>query len=254
MNEQRDPGREHEGEAVGKRIRTGTAIAVLVALGYLAVPASPAAAAARPAPGIHANSANPDFAGYGAQGGFKTASANFVVPHIGCPKTGNYQVIPLVALGGSTGGSAAGVDARCVAGTAHYPALFIVNNADTFVPMKISGGDKMFALVKVSTTGTVVTLKDLTHPASKTFTGPGTSITVALIGDSNCVQGKMGCPLEQVPAFTTNAFSNVLLNGANLSQFAPTAFDMVSSGGVLQVQTSPLATNGKGFTESFKHH
>ena len=198
------------------------------------------------------NSTNTGFAGYvAAPTGISAASAKFVLPTITCPNsTGNYGVAPGVFLSGTSVFTGGGVEAACSAGVVSYTVAIILNGTET---KSFAGtpGDTYSVSVSETTTASKVTVKDVTHVASKTSTGAGGAVTQTQLGDDsidfNGVQGG-------VPTFTSNAFKAGKIDAGTVGAASPTAFNMVNSSNVVLILTGALNTTGNGWKETFKHN
>lgn len=99
---------------------------------------------------------------------------------------------------------------------------------------------------KVTTSGTIVTVKNVTRGVTKTKTGAGASANAPYMGDS-------GSASLSVPAFGTITFTSCKIDGATLKSKSPTEYQRESSSGVLQISTGALAATGTKFATHFKH-
>jgi hypothetical protein len=209
-----------------------------------------AAVPARLAPAAPANGGRSNFAGYQASPGhLNSASTAFTVPVLSCPRRGVVGITPEVQLANSSKFSGGGVFAVCQGGGSQYFAFAVIKNSQTNLSMPIRSGDQMTVSASETSSGTSVTVTDLTHRASKTTTGPGGAVTSTAIGDGGVLSNGV---LVGVPPFGKLAFSQCYVNGASLGSTAPTAFDRVK-GTTLQIKTAPLNALGNKFTTTFKH-
>lgn len=198
---------------------------------------------------IASNSSSTSFAGYvSSPAGVSKVSADFTVPKITCGAS-NQGIGPAIFLAGTSVFSGVGAEAVCSSGSASYTVAIVINNTESHV-LSISGGDRVKASLSETASKTSVSFKDLTTGVSKSATGSGGSVTEALLGDDAVVIGGSQVP---VPTFKKTAFSACLVGAVALGSTSPVAYNMKTSGGILQVRTSAL-TGGNAFKETFKHN
>jgi Peptidase A4 family len=198
---------------------------------------------------IPTNSSSTAFAGYVTRpAGLSKVSGVFTIPKVTCGAS-DQGIAPGIFLAGTSVFSGVGTLAVCHSGVASYTVAIIINNIESHV-LSISGGDKVKGSVTETASKTSVSFKDLTTGASKSATGSGGGVTEALLIDDSVLVNHVQVP---VPTFRTNAFTSCLVGTAALGSTSPVAYNMKTSGGVLQVVTSAL-TGGNAFIETFKHH
>jgi hypothetical protein len=226
-------------------------IGAMATIGFLSAPGlvGRAAGSSVTLAQIPGNSSSTSFAGYVTRpAGLSKVSAVFVIPRVTCGAS-DQGVAPGIFLAGTTAFSGVATLAVCHSGAASYTVAIIINNVESHV-LTISGGDKVKGSVSETASRTSVSFKDVTTGVSKAATGSGGAVTEALLGDDSVLVNSVQVP---VPTFRTNAFTSCLVGTAALGSTSPVAFNMKTSGGVLQIVTSAL-TGGNAFTETFKHH
>jgi hypothetical protein len=198
---------------------------------------------------IASNSSSHTFAGYiTAPAGVSKVSAVFTIPTVTCGSS-NQGIAPGLFLAGTSAFSGVATLAACQGGHASYTVAIIINSVESHV-LSIAGGNKVKGSVSVTASKTSVSFKDLTTGVSKSATGAGGAVSEALLGDDGVDFNHVQVP---VPTFKTNAFTSCLVGTAALGSTSPIAYNMTTTGGVLQVLTSAL-TGGNAFIETFKHH
>jgi hypothetical protein len=228
-------------------LRTSAAVGVAALVGSVFGAITPAGATPN-------NSTSVGFAGYSATltTHVHSASTAFTLSTLNCPPSGSRGVLLLVQIFNSKSHTAAvgGVLLGCQSGAAFYQPVVFINGAETTPTMTLTAGDQMTVSVSQTPSGASVVLSDVTHPASVTTTGPGGRDRVVNIGDA--AVGFQGQPAG-VPRFHKVIFSRDKVNHAAIGSLAPTAFDMVSSGGTTQITTSALNPGGTSFTTTWVH-
>jgi hypothetical protein len=237
-----------------------TACAALAGTGLLAVPA----ASARTSPRAISSGdqyAGDNWAGYALTGpdfAFTSVSGSWTQPAIQCDADlDGYFVRFMAGLDGYNSSSVEqiGTEAYCLdSGTAGYqgfaemPGIY-VEFGDTVEP-----GDQMTASVTFSDPGTggyTLVLRDATQNWTHTYTraDPGLfrSSAEVIVQDPTA-----GSALDPLAEFGTVNFLTASVDGTSLGVQHPTQIIMNSSGGVEEVTTSPISSNG-AFSSTFEH-
>lgn len=216
-----------------------------------------AVALGAPALAMAATRASKQFAGYALNGGVGTSTvvqSTIVVPKLKCGS--GYQGITADAGTGAevntkSESSSAGVVLACQKGVPYYFPAINLNSATThnYPAIEFHPGDKVVLRVSENTDSTAVSVKDTTLHKGKVLTGGGaTKVGYPWVGDEAQLTSSGPAP---VPNFGTVTYSNATVNGGSLASF--TRFNRVSSGGILQIKTGPLAGNGESFSTVYKH-
>jgi hypothetical protein len=238
---------------------TGAA-AGAVSLLFLAVPAQAAASAAA---GVPATGVNPVagvgpaivnstyFAGYEAKvatGSATTSTARFKVPKLKCTSaTRAITAVAGVEVKDYATFSSAALAVECFNdAVVYFPELAINGTQYNYQSSPAYAGNVIELSTKVTTSGTTVTVKDMTRGVTKTKTGAGASANAPYIGDS-------GAASIAVPTFGTITYSGCRIDGATLKSKSPTEYQRESSSGVLQISAGSLAATGTKFATHFKH-
>ena len=238
---------------------------VITAIGAasLLLLALPAQAAVATAAGVPATGVNPlvgagpaivnstFFAGYEAKvttGSATTSTARFKVPKLTCTSaTRAITAVAGVEVKDYATFSSAALAVECFNGAAvYFPELTIKGTQYNYQTSPAYAGNVIDLSTKVTTSGTTVTVKDVTRGVTKTKTGAGASANAPYIGDS-------GAASIAVPAFGTITFARCRADGATLKSKSPTEYQRESSGGVLQISTDALSATGTKFATHFKH-
>jgi hypothetical protein len=224
---------------------------------FLGVPAQAAvagapASGAPPEAGAGAAILNSTFfAGYEAKvtaGSATTSTARFTVPKLTCTSATRY-ILPVAGVEVNDGATASGaaLALECFDGAAvDYPVL-LVNGTDSDYPTSPAYAGNVIELsTTVTTTGTTVTVKDVTRGVTKTKKGAGASAIGPYIGDS-------GSASVAVPPFGTVTFTSCKIDGDTLASKHPTEYQRETSSGVLQISTGALSASGTTFSTHFEH-
>jgi hypothetical protein len=257
--------------------RTRTIITCAAAAAGLAASiATPALAAARPAPGTVAGSggalrlAHHDhmigrvtagasstrtFAGYQTAvpvGSATTSVASFTVPALSCP-TAERGIAPDTGIAvGSKGVSVALVVIGCVNGKAvYFPGLVVNGTGKDYPKSPFAVGDVIDLTVKVSTNRTRVQVEDVTTGVTRKIIGAGARARVAWIGVDPTVNNAR--KLLHVPDFGKLTFKNCLVDGKALAGWHPHAYQRVNSRGTVQISVGGFWPGGTAFTTHYRH-
>lgn len=199
---------------------------------------------------------NPTFAGYQAnvaRGSATSSAAQYKVPKLSCTSAAR-AITPVagVAVNNFATYSAAFVFVGCRSGKAVYFPSLVINGTETdYTTTRLSAGDVIKVFTKVTTTGTMVKVTDVTKAVTKKRTGPGASANAAYAGDSDWVTSTH--TLLGVPNFGTLTFTHCLIDGTALAGRNPTKYQRVNSSNVLQIATGALSSTGTSFPTQFKH-
>jgi len=198
---------------------------------------------------------SPAFAGYQATvaaGSATSTAAQYKVPALSC--TSAYRAITPVAgveVNSFATYSSAFLFAGCHNGTAvYFPALVINGNETNYTTTPLSAGDVIKVSAKVTTTGTTVTVTDVTKGVTKQLTGAGASSSAGYVGDSDWVSNGT---LLGVPNFGTLTFTHCLIDGTALASWNPAEYERVNSSNIVQIATGALSSTGTAFPTHYKH-
>lgn len=233
------------------RRRAAAVVVGLTTLAFFGVAVPNALAFYRGPPPYGDGAAGSD-AGYRAEpsGGISSASADFTVPIITCPSSSSFGVWPGLFVGNPRLAYGGGVQATCSSGSPVYEADLFIGTSGNIDAFSVAGGDKMSveATITTSTGAVTITIEDLTHPASKSSSCLSSCETIieAWLGDFHVTS------VAAVPTFTSNAFTDALVNGDKLGSLTPKKFSL-SYGGVVQVAPSAISKT-ENFTSTFKHN
>jgi hypothetical protein len=228
----------------------------LLALGMPVASAQP-----RPDGGVSLSSSTPSSpgqAGYFVQNPPASASASdrFRAPKLACTSTRSGVGIGslVITSSGSTSlVTGASLYAQCISGVAHYRAVVEVNGVlkeATFTPAR---GDVITASVTQTASSATAVLRDETKRQSVSSSARrGAQTTFVIDGVDTLLSNATGLQLP-IPNFGSEHFTNGLEDGATIKAAGGFAVDMQTSGGVLQIQTGPLSTTGKAWSETFVH-
>lgn len=211
-----------------------------------------AAGAAEPAVGLaSANGTSTAQAGYilTTPPASSSVKATFSVPTLTCTSTNSGIAIGAFVFS-STQLYAAAVFAECTSGTASYTGVLQAakkTEATTFTP---APGDVIKVSASLSASSSTVTLKDISQSQSATLTKTGGTPADTMAGMDALSTSKSQLP---VPDFGTVSFSKGKIDGETVAASGAQAFNMETSGGVLQIKTSALDSTGRSWTETFKH-
>jgi hypothetical protein len=233
------------------------AAGMAVPLLFLAVPAQ-AAVAGAPAGGVHqgvrAGAAivnSTYFAGYEAAvtaGSATTSTAHLTVPKLKC--TSAYRgisVVAGVAVNKYATYSSAALAVECFDDAAvYFPELDINGTQYAYQGSPAYAGNAIELSTTVTTTGTTVTVKDVTRGFTKMKKGAGASSSAAYIADS-------GSASVHVPSFGTITYTSCKVDGDTLASKKPTEYQRATSSGVLQISTTALSSAGTEFSTHFEH-
>ncbi len=111
----------------------------------------------------------------------------------------------------------------------------------------------MIASLAYTSTATVATLKDVTQGTKTQFVGAArTTDDVVFVGDVG-PDWFVGGVVTKVPQFTSVTFSQVQVNGEYLVDGPfPTQYNL-KTGAFVQITTSPILSDGKSFSTTFRH-
>jgi hypothetical protein len=106
--------------------------------------------------------------------------------------------------------------------------------------------------VDLSGTSTKVTVMfaDTTKHFSKILSGAG-AVGAKVFEGMSAVNS--GGTLFPIPAFSKVTFASAKIDGKTPAAVHAVATDMKTTGGTLQIATSPLSATGNSWTETFKH-
>ena len=258
--------------AMAARRRPGHLLAVLGALALGAATVVPAVATARgaislriarPAGKFHisstTNPANQAFAGYRVgQTGATSVVAQFRRPALTCTNADTGIGPGAFTLSGPSDHqqfSFAGIIMGCTGGTIDpsHEAL-VVNGAETDYGKPVYLGDQLMVQLTINAKATVAQVSDLTrgHAFVISATGRGEPARLELVGEYAVQDVSSGAQL-QVPNFGTLNFSSASVGGSPIGSESPVAYDMETSGKVVQISTGALTATNDGFPSVFKH-
>ena len=233
------------------RLATIGAAAAIIGLW---LPVSSATAAVGGARFASNNTDNTGVAGYvlAPAGASASGKAKFTVPTIkGCTSTDSgVAFASLIFTKKSVTG--AGVFAECSSGSPVYAAVLVVNGTSTVASFTPAPGDVIKVKTAETATTSTVKLTDVTQAMTAKDSGTGGKKLVVLDGIDALVDSSTGDQLP-VPKFGTATYSGGEIDGATVAASGATAYDMETSGGVLQIQTGALNGSGNGWTETFIH-
>lgn len=202
------------------------------------------------------------FAGYaaGAPTGTAVTSAfaGFKVPTVTCGATESSGVLPMVEIFNSKGASyaAGGVYVVCDNGKLVYGSYIAINGFSPSLSFTAAAGDKITVAVKQTSGGATVTVRDLSHGKSQTYTLLGSSFggsdDTSNIGDSAVTLNGVNVPN---PQFGAISFSRVWTNGVAIGTLPNTVYDeaAAATGGTVEIVSSKLSTAGNWFRTSQMH-
>jgi hypothetical protein len=234
----------------------GLAGAALSLAGFvLPMTAASAAPTSALSPARFANSTTTGQAGYFVLKPPKSSSATdtFKVPTVtGCTSTAK-AIAPGAYIFTATTVTGAEVVVGCSSGAPVYFGELTVNGAGTATVFTPKPGDTIVATVSVSATASKATLKDVTQAKSKTISAAVGGVPAdVLVGMDSLVNSSN--VQYHVPKFSTVTFTAAKEDGKTPKLANAVAYNMQTSGGVLQILTSALKTTAlNSFTETFKH-
>ena len=222
---------------------------VLIPAGVLlALCSVPGLAAATPLDPASSPAEGGYFLSTGASG---QASSTFDVPSLNCGTVNSGVALASAVFGPSSVlSAAAAIDAKCTNGVAVYNGVVLAGTTRALAGFTPAPGDTIVASVTSTPTGTTATLSDVTQNITTAITGsaaPNVSDFVGIALSENAV--------SRLPAadFGKVRFSNVSMDGADLTGTSAQVTDLVSTSGVLQASTSVLNAHGSSWTETFVH-
>jgi hypothetical protein len=202
-------------------------------------------------------SKNVNFAGYQLNGGGQLASFNltarFTVPKLTC-RSATTGIAPFIYVGNTQVGTFVG----CAGGKSHYfPFIELNGHRTNYTSVAFKPGDTVALHLVDGPKSASVSVTDITRKITKKKAGAGQKgLGFPGIGDGSWIVN--GHELG-VPDFGTLGFDRCTQDGRPLgsggSPSAPAVirYDRVNSHGVLQIQTSALASNLEKFHTVFKN-
>jgi hypothetical protein len=213
----------------------------------LGVVASPGTAWATPLSTPHATKY--PFAGYITSPMAVTSSAATVtVPTVACGKKLS-AITAAATVYDSTGSefSSAEVYIGCSSKKERLAAYAEIDNAFTVPTVTINPGDTVELLVTCGSLGISVSIDDeTTNSIGTAASTKAESCTQAEAGDDGVTKGH-GSALVALPPFGTIDYTGVMVNGAAIGSFSPTA-TTYSEGKKNVITTGPLTAGGTAFT------
>lgn len=190
-------------------------------------------------------------AGYGSDTTFPSLNltTTFVVPKVKCGHKTRELGVGITTL--SPGGpQAVLLVTGCQGGTSIYVPV-VATSATRKRGRAAHPGDKVVLHEKANSTSEALSFVDKTHPkaTTKLTTTGDTSFSPAIADYKNTSNGS-GYP---IPNFGKITFTNTKLNGQPFGTTPLTRFEMVNSSTVIQIATSPFASNNESFKTTFKH-
>ena len=239
----------------GIRVKWNSRLVGVVGLAGAVTMMLSAPAAAAPAV-VHSK----DFAGYKATSstGITGFTGTLNLPSVTCPATGSPSLEPQIFLSGD---SLYSIDFSEFLGCSNGSPSLIAAEAD-FCPnagsscspiggVEPAPGDSLQFAMSENTKTSTTTLK-LTDSTKKQTASASVH---ALLSETGIQAGTSFCcgtgNITPIPSFTPIKFGNLKFNGAILSSFSSTSYEMYD-GTTLQAATSSISSTGT-FTNTFKH-
>jgi hypothetical protein len=196
------------------------------------------------------------YAGYQAvvtTGSATTVTATFTVPALSCipPDLGFYAgAVEWVNRNLLTTGAFVAI--KCESGKAVYFPSLAINGVDTnYRTSPFAAGDVINLSVNVTTSGSTVTVTDVTKNVTKTLTGAGARPRQTFIGDIAWLTLKGA--LLGVPNFGKLKYLNCLIDGTALQTWNPQQYQRVNRKGIVQIATGPFSPAPAAFATYYKH-
>jgi hypothetical protein len=223
----------------------------ITALGVVALIGLPSVVATAAAP---TNASSSSYAGYlltydvSAQA---DVGGDFVVPELTCSSDEQGLFIGAVVYT-AEGMSESGIETTCAGGTASYDAAIYFNGFSAVSDASVPVGADVFVHVIEEVGGTHIVFQ-VHGKGGWTLIGTrssGFAPTSALAGVTGVDSDGVQLP---IPQFAKIHFGPVKEDQTTPAAAGAVAVNMSTSGGVLQVKTGPLNSNGNRWTETFKH-
>jgi hypothetical protein len=201
-------------------------------------------------------------AGYSATSstGITSFTGSLNVPTITCPATGSPFMSASVNLAGASSGPIVfTLDADCSSGSLFllYAAAFFCLSStggicEPEAQVNAAAGDVLNFSLREDTKTSTSTV-EVINPTEKQSSSASahTLLSEPSITAQTFIGGSKPGNVTPIPSFTPIKFSDLKFNGAILSSFSPTKFEMYD-GTTLQVATSSISSAGT-FTNTFKH-
>lgn len=197
----------------------------------------------------------PSFAGYAFDASKITSvTARFTVPKVTCraASSGIGPGLFIVTTHGQLTG--VGVVVACVHAAPRYTLVSVVDSRQKASPLVVRSGDVLVAQLRLSTTLSVITVRDLRTNIVGRRAGPGGRSDYVSIGSAGILNAKnlrLG-----VDPFTTITFSTVLVQGRALGRWHPVAVERYrgpASRPIIQIRPGRIVRGGEAFTLNFVH-
>jgi hypothetical protein len=200
--------------------------------------ATPAGASTGTAPFIHL------FGGYIANpSGVDSVSGDVTVPTITCTSPKPQDLNANIGLMGSSTEAQGGVLSQCLHGSPLYTASGTAGLVTFHMP--VNPGDVVAVTANQSTRGTTVTETDLTTSLSASAQAPGAVPTRAQLGNF------FNRRSVSIPTFSTEGFSNAMVDGAALGSTNPTEENLRGKHRKVLISAGSLTSGGTAFTMTF---
>jgi hypothetical protein len=190
-------------------------------------------------------------AGYQATliSGNQSVSANFIVPTVSCPATGNRGLVLSVALAQAdeTPTSEGALFVSCQQGMRQITPVAFAGQSSCSGTDPVDPADHMSVSVVRTGSDVLVTLTNSTKPWQETCNGIANTI------DTRASIGVQDLNLEPLAKFSQFRYTGVRVSGATLGSRPHTRYTKTGPTGTVQAVAGAISSNGLAFTMTWKH-
>ena len=195
---------------------------------------------------------------YPTTGDVGSVSVTFRAPAIHCQSASDQEwLLPGIWVYDNTGTLTQQVDLNlnCNNGVMLMEDVICINGGSCDQSLAITPGDLIVATLSETPSGSFGQIRDITSGQTKSVSGTAAptndyTVFVGIEGPSLFVGGAV----TKVPTFLKATFTKVQVNGYYLSDWNPAQYNLATTGGVVQVNTTALQDNGDQFVNNFVHN
>jgi hypothetical protein len=189
---------------------------------------------------------------YPSTGNVGSVSATFRVPAIHCKSTGDEEwLLPGIWVYDNAGNLSQQVDLNllCDNGTIILHDVICISGGTCATSLAINPGDLIVTTLSETPAGTFGQIRNITTGLAESVNGTAapTTDTTVFVG----LEGPSLFGVTKVPTFLKATFTKVQFNGYYLSDWNPVQYNLATTGGVVQVNTTAPQDNGDQFVNNF---